>query len=92
MFLGDIIIYQVEQLHKIFKLCGSPSEEYWKKSKLPHATMFKPQKPYKRCITETFKNFPPSSLPLIESLLAIDPAERQSASASLKSSVSFACF
>ncbi|TVU22756.1 hypothetical protein EJB05_32474 [Eragrostis curvula] len=34
---------EVEQLHKIFKLCGSPSEEYWRKSKLPHATIFKPQ-------------------------------------------------
>ncbi|KAL3619773.1 hypothetical protein CASFOL_027434 [Castilleja foliolosa] len=48
----------VEQLHRIFKLCGSPSEEYWKKSKLPHATMFKPQHSYKRCIKETFKDFP----------------------------------
>ncbi|OVA04356.1 Protein kinase domain [Macleaya cordata] len=76
---------EVEQLHKIFKLCGSPSEEYWKRSKLPHATIFKPQQPYKRCITETFKDFPPSSLPLIETLLAIDPAERQTATAALSS-------
>eukprot|EP00262_Sarcandra_glabra_P006890 TRINITY_DN19454_c0_g1_i1.p1 TRINITY_DN19454_c0_g1~~TRINITY_DN19454_c0_g1_i1.p1 ORF type:complete len:321 (+),score=68.34 TRINITY_DN19454_c0_g1_i1:145-963(+) len=76
---------EVEQLHKIFKLCGSPSEEYWKKSKLPHATIFKPQQPYKRCIAETFKHFPSSSLPLIEMLLAIDPAERQTASAALMS-------
>ncbi|CAN1283927.1 Probable serine/threonine-protein kinase At1g54610, partial [Linum perenne] len=76
---------EVEQLHKIFKLCGSPSEEYWKKSKLPHATIFKPQQAYKRCIAETFKDFPPSSLPLIETLLAIDPAERQTATAALHS-------
>ncbi|KAI9194165.1 hypothetical protein LWI28_003669 [Acer negundo] len=76
---------EVEQLHKIFKLCGSPSEEYWKKSKLPHATIFKPQQSYKRCIVETFKDFPPSSLPLIETLLAIDPAERQTASSALRS-------
>lgn len=76
-------------MHKIFKLCGSPSEEYWKKSKLPHATIFKPQQPYKRCIAETFKDFPPSSLPLIESLLAIDPAERKTAAAALRSEVSF---
>ncbi|XP_064934496.1 probable serine/threonine-protein kinase At1g09600 isoform X2 [Musa acuminata AAA Group] len=27
---------EVEQLHKIFKLCGSPSEEFWRTSKLPH--------------------------------------------------------
>lgn len=76
-------------MHKIFKLCGSPTEEYWKKSKLPHATIFKPQQPYKRCIAETFKVFPPSSLPLIETLLAIDPAERQTASDALRSEVSF---
>ncbi|KAL3829382.1 hypothetical protein ACJIZ3_018184 [Penstemon smallii] len=76
---------EVEQLHRIFKLCGSPSEEYWKKSKLPHATIFKPQQSYKRCIKETFKDFPQSSLPLIDSLLSIDPSERQTATAALKS-------
>ncbi|KAK1291862.1 putative serine/threonine-protein kinase [Acorus calamus] len=76
---------EVEQLHKIFKLCGSPTEEYWKKSKLPHATIFKPQQPYKRNISEVFKDFPPSSLPLIETLLAIDPAKRKTATDALNS-------
>ncbi|KAJ0014417.1 hypothetical protein Pint_20612 [Pistacia integerrima] len=76
---------EVEQLHKIYKLCGSPSDDYWKKSKLPNATLFKPREPYKRSIRETFKDFPPSSLPLIETLLAIDPLERQTATAALRS-------
>ncbi|KAH1229724.1 putative serine/threonine-protein kinase [Glycine max] len=76
---------EVEQLHKIYKLCGSPSDEYWKKSKMPNATLFKPRHPYKRCITETFKDFPPSALPLIDTLLAIDPAERKSATDALRS-------
>lgn len=76
---------EVEQLHKIFKLCGSPSDEYWKKFKLPNATLFKPQQPYKRCIADTFKDFPPSSLPLIEMLLAIDPDERGTVTAALNS-------
>ncbi|KAI3761448.1 hypothetical protein L1987_51864 [Smallanthus sonchifolius] len=76
---------EVEQLHKIFKLCGSPSEEYWKRYRLPNATLFKPRQPYKRCTTETFKDFPASSLPLLESLLAIDPDERGSAVSSLNS-------
>ncbi|XP_039032129.1 probable serine/threonine-protein kinase At1g54610 [Hibiscus syriacus] len=76
---------EVEQLHKIFKLCGSPSEQYWKKSKLPNATLFKPQQPYKRSIAETFKDFPSSSLPLIETLLSIDPEERSTATAALNS-------
>ncbi|KAL8026185.1 hypothetical protein ABFX02_14G011500 [Erythranthe guttata] len=76
---------EVEQLHRIFKLCGSPSEEYWKKWKLPHATIFKSQQSYKRCIKETFKDFPSSSLPLIDTLLAIDPSDRLTATDALNS-------
>ncbi|GER43180.1 protein kinase superfamily protein [Striga asiatica] len=49
---------EVEQLHKIFKLCGSPSEDYWRNSKLPHSPVFKPIQPYRRRIAETFKNIP----------------------------------
>ncbi|XP_061375984.1 probable serine/threonine-protein kinase At1g09600 [Gastrolobium bilobum] len=75
---------EVEQLHKIFKLCGSPSEEYWKKSKLPHATIFKPQQPYKRVVSETFKDFPSSALSLLEVLLAIEPKDRGTASLALQ--------
>ncbi|KAK6934260.1 Protein kinase domain [Dillenia turbinata] len=76
---------EVEQLHKIFKLCGSPSEEYWRKSKLPHATIFKPQQPYRRCVGETFKDFPAPALGLMETLLSIDPADRGSAASALRS-------
>lgn len=76
---------EVEQLHKIFKLCGSPSEDYWRKSKLPHATIFKPQQPYRRCVEDTFKEFPAPALGLMETLLSIDPADRGSASSALRS-------
>ncbi|WOL02061.1 putative serine/threonine-protein kinase [Canna indica] len=75
---------EVEQLHKIFKLCGSPSEDYWRKSRLPHATIFKPQQPYRRCVAETFKDFPPSTLALVEVLLSVDPADRGTAASALK--------
>ncbi|MBA0655375.1 hypothetical protein Goklo_007867, partial [Gossypium klotzschianum] len=75
----------VEQMHKIFKLCGSPSEGYWKRSKLPHATIFKPQHPYKRCVSETFKDFPTNVLALLEVLLAIEPECRGTASSALES-------
>lgn len=74
---------EVEQLHKIFKLCGSPSEDYWKRLKLPHATMFKMQQPYQRSIRETFKSFPGPALALLDKLLAVEPSERGSASSSL---------
>lgn len=76
---------EVEQLHKIFKLCGSPPEDYWKRLKLPHATMFKLQQPYQRSIGETFKDFPGPALSLLDKLLAIEPRERGSASSALSS-------
>ncbi|XAR55514.1 Cyclin-dependent kinase [Bertholletia excelsa] len=76
---------EVEQLHKIFKLCGSPSEDYWRKSKLPHSTVFKPAQPYKRHLAETFKDFPPPAIGLMEILLSIDPTHRGTAASALKS-------
>ncbi|XVE60698.1 hypothetical protein DITRI_Ditri05aG0148800 [Diplodiscus trichospermus] len=76
---------EVEQMHKIFKLCGSPSEEYWQKTKLPLATSFKPQQPYKRCVTDTFRNFPHSALSLVDKLLAIEPEDRGSVASALRS-------
>ncbi|CAH8360802.1 unnamed protein product [Eruca vesicaria subsp. sativa] len=76
---------EVEQLHKIYKLCGSPSEDYWKKGKFTHGAIYKPREPYKRCIRETFKDFPQSSLPLIDSLLSIEPENRKTATAALES-------
>ena len=77
----------MEQLHKIFKLCGSPSEDYLKKSKLPHATMFKPEHPYMRIVAETFKDLPSSALKLLDVLLAIEPDHRGTASSALQSEV-----
>lgn len=76
---------EVEQLHKIFKLCGSPTEEYWKTSHFPHATVFKSQQPYKRCLSETFKNFPATAVDLLEQLLRTDPVQRGSADDALQS-------
>ncbi|KAK4490011.1 hypothetical protein RD792_000665 [Penstemon davidsonii] len=76
---------EVEQMHKIFKLCGSPTEDYWRKIKLPDATSFKSQPLYKRRLADTFRDFPSSALPLVEKLLSIDPDERGSASSALKS-------
>ncbi|CAK9314761.1 unnamed protein product [Citrullus colocynthis] len=76
---------EVEQLHKIFKLCGSPPENYWKKLQLPHSTGFKTAQPYRRCIGEMLKDFPPSAVALVDKLLSIDPAHRGTAAAALKS-------
>ncbi|XP_019155533.1 PREDICTED: probable serine/threonine-protein kinase At1g09600 [Ipomoea nil] len=76
---------EVEQMHKIFKLCGSPEEEYWQNSRLPHATTFRPQKPYRRRVIETFKDFPRSALALIDILLSVEPDKRGTAASALNS-------
>ncbi|KAL1813064.1 hypothetical protein ACET3Z_023129 [Daucus carota] len=76
---------EVEQLQEIFKLCGSPSEEFWRNCKLPHATRSRPQQPYKKCIAERFKDFPAPAIDLIETLLSIDPDDRPSAAQVLNS-------
>ncbi|CAN7053084.1 unnamed protein product [Brassica rapa subsp. trilocularis] len=76
---------EVEQMHKIFKLCGSPSEDYWKRATLPLATSFKPSHPYKPVLAETFSHFPASALTLINKLLAIEPEKRGSAASALRS-------
>ncbi|XP_042005332.1 probable serine/threonine-protein kinase At1g54610 [Salvia splendens] len=76
---------EVEQLHKIFKLCGSPSEDYWKKSKLPHSPVFKPIQPYRRRIADTFKDRHDAAVKLMEILLSVDPSDRGTAASALES-------
>ncbi|TKW18599.1 hypothetical protein SEVIR_5G441600v4 [Setaria viridis] len=84
LLLGEPIFpgrTEVEQLHKIFKLCGTPSEDYWEKMKFAHPTF----KPYERCLAEKFKDVPPSTLSLLETLLSIDPDMRGTATDALNS-------
>ncbi|XP_021297529.1 probable serine/threonine-protein kinase At1g54610 isoform X2 [Herrania umbratica] len=76
---------EVEQLHKIFKLCGSPPDDYWKKTRLPHSTMFKPQHPYESCLRERCKDIPATAMNLLEALLSVEPHKRGTASSSLMS-------
>ncbi|MCD7456895.1 Cyclin-dependent kinase 12 [Datura stramonium] len=76
---------EVEQLHKIFKLCGSPPDDYWKRSKLPLATMFKPKQPYDSTLRDRCKELPKTAVSLVETLLSIDPHKRGTASSALNS-------
>ncbi|KAJ0245171.1 Protein kinase superfamily protein [Hirschfeldia incana] len=76
---------EVEQLHKIFKLCGSPSESYWRKHELPSSAGFRSAVPYRRKLSEVYKDFPESVLLLLETLLSVDPDQRSSASSALES-------
>ncbi|KAJ9173247.1 hypothetical protein P3X46_016404 [Hevea brasiliensis] len=76
---------KVEQLHKIFKLCGSPSDEYWKQSKLPNATMFKAHHVHESSLRERCKDCPTTAVDLIETFLSIEPEKRGTASSALLS-------
>ncbi|ONM19835.1 hypothetical protein ZEAMMB73_Zm00001d004950 [Zea mays] len=60
---------EVEQLHNIFKLCGSPSEEFWANLKLSRATIFKPQHPYHRCVNDNLGIGVPLHPPLTVNLV-----------------------
>ncbi|KAF2284305.1 hypothetical protein GH714_020357 [Hevea brasiliensis] len=86
MFIGRPIMpgrTEVEQLHRIFKLCGSPPEDYWKIMRLP--TSFRPPQHYKPSFQEAFRHFPDSSFGLLTTLLALNPAYRGTATSALQS-------
>ncbi|KAL6603191.1 hypothetical protein ACP70R_043552 [Stipagrostis hirtigluma subsp. patula] len=86
MFLGKPLMpgrTEVEQLVKIFSLCGSPPDDYWRKMRF--STSFKPPKAYKPTMPERFRDLPPSSLPLLAALLSFDPAARGTAALALQS-------
>lgn len=74
-------------MHKIFKLCGSPSDDFGRKLRLPNTAFFRPPQPYRRCVAETFKDLPAAALGLIETLLSIEPAHRGTSAFALKSEV-----
>jgi len=75
---------EIDQLELIFKLCGTPNQENWPDvDKLEWWHMFKPQKPYKRCLRETFSHFPREAVDLIDRMLTLDPKQRITASEAL---------
>ncbi|CAN4116458.1 unnamed protein product [Withania somnifera] len=85
MFAGRPILpgrTEVEQLHKIFKLCGTPTDDYWRKAKL--STTFRPPYTYRSNKKEAFRHFPVSCWRLLNVLLSLDPANRGSAGSALE--------
>ncbi|KAJ0454719.1 putative protein-serine/threonine kinase CMGC-CDK-CRK7-CDK9 family [Helianthus annuus] len=75
---------ELEQLHKIFKLCGTPPDEYWKNSRLPLAAMFRSQCSYESNIRERCKELPRTVVDLINTLLSVEPEKRPTARSALQ--------
>ncbi|XP_042436183.1 probable serine/threonine-protein kinase At1g54610 isoform X1 [Zingiber officinale] len=73
---------EVEQLHRIFKLCGTPSEGYFERLNLQQKSSFRS---YERCLWETFSDLSPSAVALLDKLLSLDPLERGTATSVLNS-------
>jgi hypothetical protein len=76
-------MFQMDQLHKIYKLCGPPADDYWNKS------IFNPHFPYRSVIRDVFQGVPEHALSLLETLLSVDPYNRGTASYALASEVRF---
>lgn len=72
---------EVEQVHIIFKLCGTPPDDFFRRMKL--STSLKPPQTYKSSLNEKCRNFPSSAMSLLNNLLALDPSLRGSASSAL---------
>jgi cyclin-dependent kinase 12/13 len=70
---------EVEQLHQIFKLCGTAGLDALNKEvKVPYAPMMNSAK-YPRKLSERFAHFPHDALAVIEKLLSIVPSSRGTA-------------
>ncbi|KAG6776226.1 hypothetical protein POTOM_019732 [Populus tomentosa] len=73
---------EVEHLHRTFKLCGTPSQDYWKKLQL---STFRPPRTYKTGPFEAFRTFPEIALGLLTTtFLALGPISRGCASSALQ--------
>ncbi|PHU11777.1 hypothetical protein BC332_18707 [Capsicum chinense] len=75
---------EVEQLYRRFNLCGSASDDFWLKSKLSKAPIFKPMMPYRRKIQATFHGLPVTAVGLMDTLLSIEAEYRGTAALALQ--------
>jgi len=72
---------EVDQLEKIFKLCGTPTPATWPEfSKLPYSGFWLvPNKFFQPCFYDCFRRFPVETRDLMRQMLALDPNKRPSA-------------
>ncbi|RLN59701.1 hypothetical protein BBJ29_006537, partial [Phytophthora kernoviae] len=85
---------ELEQITKIFDICGTPTTESWPDYKfLPHSSSFVPEKPKPKRLREYLMRettarkriLPKGAIELMEALLVLDPEQRPTASDCLSS-------
>jgi len=75
---------ELDQLEKIWELCGTPTEETWPGYRnLPGCQDMKFEPQRFNCISERFKNFNPLAVDLLKKLLTLDPKKRITAKEAL---------
>ncbi|BAF30135.2 Os12g0577700 [Oryza sativa Japonica Group] len=81
---------EVEQIHRIFKLCGSPGDAYWRRAAAGGGggAGFRPQQPYESRLRETFGGMMgDDAFALLSKLLSVEPSARGTATEALASEV-----
>ncbi|EEE53486.1 hypothetical protein OsJ_36639 [Oryza sativa Japonica Group] len=79
---------EVEQIHRIFKLCGSPGDAYWRRAAAGGGggAGFRPQQPYESRLRETFGGMMgDDAFALLSKLLSVEPSARGTATEALAS-------
>ncbi|XP_052138285.1 probable serine/threonine-protein kinase At1g54610 [Oryza glaberrima] len=79
---------EVEQIHRIFKLCGSPGDAYWRRAAAGGGggAGFRPQQPYESRLRETFGGMMgDDAFSLLSKLLSVEPSARGTATEALAS-------
>jgi len=75
---------EIDQLEKIWDLCGTPTEETWPDfKKLPGGKNMTFNPPKQNCIAERFSKFNPLAVDLLKKLLTLDPKKRITAKEAL---------
>ena len=77
---------EVDQIDKIFEVCGTPTEEDWPGvSSLPFFSLLKPKKQYKRCLRTkvTGRFVTEDAIDLLDKLLVLNPKNRLTAAEAL---------
>lgn len=77
---------EVEQLHRIYKLCGTPPDEYWDRLQGGQALVMRPPTTYPDRLAQVLreKGLEEPTIDLVQQLMSYDPSRRGTAAGLLR--------